>query len=346
MGMLRQSIASQAVCVSNIPSVIYWTSSGIDRRIYFPQAAISLNCAREIVQIECNLIIGGTIVGQHDVFGLLVPSATTLTAGTHTNALRIQISVDGVLKFDKYTTVVVVANTAGGGATRKLLAIGDSNTASDTWVIQTTTRDTADANFTLTKIGTKGSAPNQHEGISGKTFSYFYSDAASPFVFSGSFDFAQYLTANGLTMSAGDWVNFMLGTNDVGTKSSEALLDAAITAMLVDLEAMIVNIRAAVPGIRVLISPPIPCSDDQEDFNLNYGTGLSRDFARRNLHKARTALVNAYDSSAKRALGIYVSTSGSILDVDSDFSGNAIHPIAAGLNRLGDAIWMQTKALA
>lgn len=351
MGMLTPGLAAHAKVYINAPSMIYWTASGIDRRLYEDEI-VSSNLSRDSIDIEINLTISAALVGVHDSKGLLVASATVLATGTHTNALYIAVKVDGVIVASAYSTVVVAATTAGGGNTRKLLAIGDSNTASNTWITQTTTRDTADADYNLTKIGTKGSDPNKHEGVAGKTVAYFYSDVLSPFVFSGSFNFAQYLSTNSLTMAASDWVAIMLGTNDIVSGSVDSLVAAVIETMITQIDAMITNIQSAVSGCRILICPVIPASQDQDDFGVNYASGLSRDPARRNLHRCRTRITDYYDTSAKRSAGIFVATTGLVIDSSDDYANsddfasvNAIHPDAAGLQRLGDAIWMQLKAL-
>jgi len=42
----------------------------------------------------------------------------------------------------------------------------------------------------VTLVGTKGTTPNKHEGTSGWTANQYYTDVASPFVFSGAFNFS------------------------------------------------------------------------------------------------------------------------------------------------------------
>jgi len=74
------------------------------------------------------------------------------------------------------------------------------------------------------------------ESIGGWTESQFHTSPSSPFVFGGSFDFAQYLSANSITNI--DNIVFFLGIN--GGNGD-------------DINAMIANIKATLPNVKIFI---------------------------------------------------------------------------------------------
>ena len=91
---------------------------------------------------------------------------------------------------------------------KTILAIGNSLTAGG-WVYDRPQIDDS-LNVTLTSVGTKGSNPNMHEGISGWTYAKFMG-VLSPFYIGGKIDFDAYCTA---LPSYPDVIRVQLGIND------------------------------------------------------------------------------------------------------------------------------------
>ena len=324
-----------------LPDTIYWTDSGRDRYVYFADAMLA-NMHASVLGINCDVLIQSQLYGVHNRTHLVVPSATNLPLGVHQNALHLAATFDGQEVIAKNVTIHVADKDTP--VNKRLLVIGDSNTEAALALNRLTQTAAADPTSTLTLVGTRGTAPNLHEGVSGKTISWFASDPASPFVLGGVFDFGAYLAANAVTLGAGDWVAIALGTNDFSS-AYENVLESRISGRLTDLSGMVANITAAVPGIRVMLCGVMPGSANQDDFGLNYGSGLSRDRATSNFRRWNRSLIGTFDNDAHRQNGVYVAPTHVVIDPSADFAANALHPSASGMNRVGDVIWQMIKAL-
>lgn len=201
------------------------------------------------------------------------------------------------------TTLVVSADAAGTGVTRKLLGIGDSTMAGGFVHAQLAGNMVGDA-LTVTQLGTITgnildfagvSRAVKHEGRAGWTFEQFYTDAESPFVFTGVFDFAQYLTTNSLTMAADDWVYINLGINDTFIYTDDVVLSTAIGVLFEHLDGMIASIKAAVSGVRIALGMVIPPALSQNAFGVDYDSGQTRWRYNRNRLLFNERLLEAYD---------------------------------------------------
>lgn len=245
---------------------------------------------------------------------------------------------------------------------RKLLVIGDSIIGNNGQPLAELVNLCQQANITLTTVGTKSNLtatdfanvvrPVYHEAVPGRSFNYFFTDGASPFVFGGQFDFAQYLSANGISLSPDDWVFIFLGINDMTGPTSDAAMQASIGLMLAQQNAMIANIQAAVPGIRIgLVTTPACASQDA--FGANYASGIVGWRYKRNRALWIDALISNYD---KRSDKVWLVPIHAALDTRNNMQvtntafnayntstfakqSNAVHPATSGFWQIGGAMF-------
>ena len=248
----------------------------------------------------------------------------------------ISVAFAGVTLATASATVVTSAATASASVTRKLLAIGESTSdTGSTWLCELqnlcnynctspTVGGGAD-NLTLTMVGTNtytgpdaGSTTRtvSCEGHTGETTDWFLG-SSSPFWYSTAFNFGHYLTANSITMAAGDWVFLVLGINDVILACNGTTYDVPNTSRAVQTIAnyntMIASIQKAVPGIRIALCLTIPPSAYQDSFPTYFvNNGMTQARYRRNRDLLVENLIPAFDN--QRSNGIYVCPIGLGLD--------------------------------
>ena len=182
--------------------------------------------------------------------------------------LTIEIYKEFKLITTNTTKIKVSSKTRNAGANPNVLIIGDSTTANSVTATEINTLFTNDV-MDVNLIGTQGTAPALHEGRSGWTTDRFYSSTDSPFVFNGTFNFAQYLSTNGLATP--DVVIINLGINDsFGANSDEEVLDIAEN-MISQYNSIMDNIRNVNPNTIFGICVTIP-SGNQDAFSA-YGSG-------------------------------------------------------------------------
>lgn len=270
-------------------------------------------------------------------------------------SLSVGVSYNGTQLVTAATTLVVKSNTVGAGVTRKCLVIGDSTTAGGGVTQQIIDNLAVDSStYAVTLIGTRGAGANKHEGISGKTVAWFYADATSPFVFSGSFNFSTYLSTNSLSMSSGDSVFILLGINDVSPYATDATLSVAFGTMVTQLNAMITNIQSAVSGVNVWIGLTIPPSASQDSFGNNYACDNTRDNYAWSVASWRERIIVAFDG--RTGSNVYISPIGLNLDTVNNMTttleaanarnatliarqSNGVHPAASGYSQIGDVLY-------
>lgn len=231
------------------------------------------------------------------------------------------------------------------------------------------TLDAADANTSLTLIGTKGSGANKHEGIGGFTVQRWHTPAGADIALNkfsnagAAFDFPYYLTNTSQTMASGDHVIINLGINDVFSCAGDRSVEATCTDAFARIEAMITSIQAAVPGIRVGIAVAIPPSAEQDSFGANYYAGTARTRYRRNNILWAKAIISQFRgrtgsgvylvpihlgldtiNNMERAAASYVNSRNTSVQVTRQ--SNGVHPAASGYYQIADQIWAYLKALA
>lgn len=261
----------------------------------------------------------------------------------------------GLIPVAVTSSLITKANTFGAGVTRKVLVIGDSTTATGRPTQQILDNLAADStNYAVTLLGTQGTGANKHEGRSGRTVNWFYTDAASPFVFSGAFNFASYLSTNGYTMSSGDSVFILLGINDVFSIADDTSLGTLMATMATQLNAMIVNMQAAVAGLKVWIGLTIPPAREQDAFGVDYAAGVTRARYAWNAASWREFVILNFDN--RTGSNVYVAPIGLALDTVNNMQtvteaanarnattvvrqSNGLHPAASGDYQIGDCLY-------
>jgi lysophospholipase L1-like esterase len=259
--------------------------------------------------------------------------------------------------------IVVTDSSNGTGVTKTCLFIGDSITAAGKYtdaVGGLLNLFSGAEPMGITLIGTQGVTPNLHEGYGGWTINKFFTDASSPFVKSGAFNFSQYMTDNSFTSV--DVVGIMLGTNDVSVPfTDDDVLAAALTAFA-QLEGMITNIKSFNENVKIGIMITTPPSKDQDAFGENYGAGTTRwKHKRKNLIWVKNLIMQF---AGRENEGIYLVPVNLNLDTVHNMSkasaapwnsrtsetierqNNGVHPADTGQYQIADVIYYWLKSLA
>jgi lysophospholipase L1-like esterase len=272
-----------------------------------------------------------------------------------------------------YGLYTCAANGAGG-ATRRVLCIGDSTTAGGIWTGRMLSQATANSSgVQLTMVGTEGTSPNLHEGRGGWRVSTYYQPTGSnvaenPFVQNDGdkFDMAYYITNTG--QAAPDIVIWHLGINDVFGQASDAGVNAIADTYLSQLDEMIGIVAASDVGslkesnanVVNLVAVPIVPTGSQDAFGYNYTTGQNRDRYKRNITVLAHRIVEHYrDNESDK---IFLMPWNAVLDPDRSFptsswtsdyfpsdpitrQSNGVHPATAGYYQMGDAAWAAINVL-
>ncbi len=213
-------------------------------------------------------------------------------------------------------TMTVVAASNGSGTTRKILTIGDSTTAAGYYLAQAKRLFDAGSGLSVTLLGTKSQMVNAadgtsetvlNEGVSGQSATWFYTNASSPFVFVGAFNFSTYMSNNSYSMTAGDWVLISLKINDEFNFTTDSGVQGAITTRLAAINGMIASIHAYNPNIRIGILSGIPPYRTQDGFGMYYGNAsqIARNRYRRNWEMVEKFDLMTFDNATQVAAKVY-----------------------------------------
>jgi lysophospholipase L1-like esterase len=321
---------------------------------------------------ECNVYFGNLFPAAAEDY--LIDAAASL--GTHQNerwtwtpAGAVASGTLVVSAHDKRTGTSLVSGTmqiraaaasAGTGATKKILVIGDSLVAAG--AITQTVLDVAGTDvMAATMLGTLGTGLNKHEGRSGWNVATYTTDYPSnPFWIGGAVNFAQYLVDN--SVATPDWVLIALGINDVYGQSTDAAVEALIPTAFTRLDTLIASIKAADANVKVGLVIPPPPSFDQDSFGANYGSAATRWRHKRSILIWARELIAQY--AGEEASRIYLVPSNTALDtvnnmsraasapvnsrsaVSSTRQSNGVHPATAGYQQIADAWWAFLKYYA
>lgn len=246
----------------------------------------------------------------------------------------------------------------GTGITRRLLGIGDSTMANSIMMTELNSVATADV-YGLTLVGTKGTPPVSHEGISGKTASFFATDPTSPFFNGGaSLDIPGYLSANSITLAADDWVLINLGINDVFGQTSDSGAQAIADAMVVHYTTLINAFKAHEAGLRFAICLTIPPCAMQSAFGDNYLSGQTQARYKQNVIVVNRELIASFGGREAEDLYLCPITAG--LDPVWNFPyieeaansrasktitrwTNGVHPSSEGYAQIADQVFAFLK---
>jgi len=214
----------------------------------------------------------------------------------------------------KSTVTKFKALTAGVGVTRKMLLIGDSICARNSARVSATVRTNVAANTTpsayaLTSVGRlENGTGNFHEAVSGRRIdadaTSGVSGINSPFWNGSAFSFSHYMTTNSLSMSSGDSVFILLGTNDMFGHETDTAAQTQLTTSAAALAAIIASIHAYNSGIKVWIGTIPQPAYEQEQWGRLYRPDRPRWRTVRNYNMWRRHILNTY--SASESSNIYI----------------------------------------
>lgn len=155
-----------AAAVIYTPSIIY-TAEGIETNIYFDNVVFS-NLPNELLAIDVICSKGR----QYDKFWRITPQP----ADEGTTSFRIEVSFAGKLIASKTSELIITGKSKGSGKSLKVLCVGDSTTAGGNYISIINTDYQSLASPAMTFLGTRGTAPNKHEGRGGWKFSQYAGD--------------------------------------------------------------------------------------------------------------------------------------------------------------------------
>lgn len=274
------------------------------------------------------LAIGGSSQFARDNDDNLTIQAASADSSTNGYAYSVYDSnlatIDRLLATDANTKAKNLRDTT-------CLVIGDSTVAYN-HMTQAMLDEFTAADKALTLLGTRGTAPNLHEGRAGATAKEYCTQATAasitnPFYNSetGHFDFSQYMTAQGYT--APDFVIIQLGINDlynVGMADSDAKIEETAGYIC----EMIESIKVYDANIRILINlPTTPHSDQTRHSNVRF---VYNNIRVRYCEYMIWKIIGYINSSYK----VRETYNHLILDASTDISDN-VHPTQAGFVKMG-----------
>lgn len=221
-------------------------------------------------------------------------------------------------------------------ASQKMLLIGDSFIATSSGYFGSCLRDlfTADGN-TLTLLGTKGTSPKNHEGVSGMKYTiladgYENHDiyGTSPFGGSAGFNFSTYMTTQGY--SDLNSVYIQLGTNDASAVNPNQDLSSVISAM----KKIISSIQAYSSSIKIYLGLTVMPNLNSAKFAETYnGTGFNW-VMKQNMLRLNDLIIKEYGDSSS----VKIVANNCILDNTEDILDN-VHPTNTGFAKMAKQLY-------
>lgn len=262
-------------------------------------------------------------------------SFTPNSAGERSNGFYSIIYDDQMVLVDQLSAVTeyfYADNVADASA----LVIGDS-TVDAGRETQTMLDMWTERGKTLTLLGTRGTAPNLHEGRSGASAKGYCTSTttggvSNPFYNSteNKFDFAQYMSAQGY--SSVDFVVIQLGTNDIFNAGMGEVEDVIAESMGYICQ-IIDSILAFNPSQKILINLPAAVNPNASTFNMKLKHNI---FVRFNA--AMLIELTKYNTANVR-----VSYNHLRLDPETDINDH-VHPTQAGYAKMGAEMFSQINA--
>jgi lysophospholipase L1-like esterase len=246
------------------------------------------------------------------------------------------------------TQIKTKAATVGNGVTRKCIFIGDSTVNAGTATQHLLDLMDVDV-MNVTLLGTRGIAPNLHEGRGGWT-AQMYNDTglsggiSNPFLNLAKFDFPSYMSAQGYTMTTGDHVIINLGINDIFSNTlNDDALKTAIEAVLGYYDKMVTSIHAYNANIYVGLCCTIPPEDDQDSFGVEYSSSVDYHslaiYKRNNYLFVKALMAKYYLSEGRKTYLVPIHAS-----IDSKSNIKGVHPTADGYNQEGQIFFNYLKS--
>ena len=257
--------------ILNVPPKVY-AVSGVELNIYFEN--ITENWEKYKWDVTCTK--GRQMARGYNI----TPTASDVGEFP----LTIKASIDQNIYKEVTTTLVITAATTGTGIS--IIVLGDSTTDNGQAVEKIHT-DFESANTTVQTLGTRGTAPNNHEGRSGWRAYYYVSSQSqggvdNPFYnpLTSTFDAAYYFANSGVSIP--DWFVINLGINDVFGYTDDENLNAWIPIILGYYDTMVTSLKSAAPNMKIGVCVTIPPNDSQDAFGKDYACSQTRDRCKRN----------------------------------------------------------------
>lgn len=233
----------------------------------------------------------------------------------------------------------------------KAVFIGDSNTNAGVYTQKILDLFSTDVSK-ITLVGTRGNAPNLHEGRSGWRASTYTSNASLSGIANAfwnpstsKFDFAYWASQNSITGLTHTFI--ALGTNDIFNFATDTELRSGVVTVLNQFDEMVSSVKSHSGTIKIGIMIPIPPSGKQNDFASAYGAGITRWRYKRNYDYFVSELIKHFDN--KTSDNIHLVSSNLSIDPDNDFinsdSTPAVHPNTTGYNKMGEQVYKFLKVV-
>lgn len=276
--------------------------------------------------------------------------------------VKVQVLKNGNELVTEASTQIIVRDTAGSGAEKKVLCIGDSWTENVFYVSQLRDHflgqkdgDTIKLLGTMTNWGTEEIRYEGRGGWSTETYCTQQTYGGKSNLFynpdTQAFDFSYYLTQNGIETP--DVVVLFLGINDVGHGVATAKTIQNMNEMIASIHAVKADI-----DIGVVLTPPPGAS--QDGFGKNNACGTTRFAQKTGAFRLAQAMVDAYDGG-KMAHVAVIPVNSAVDCVDQydyeEVKANAysdvtirrmtdnVHPVAGGYQQCADSIYGYIKSL-
>jgi hypothetical protein len=268
----------------------------------------------------------------------------------------------------KNSTIFVADTTAGAGASRSLIVLGDSTTNNGIAVTKLNSNFATDS-MNLETRGTRGTGINLHEGRSGWTFNKFFTtqvDSGAPDVFNPfynpetqTFDATYYFANSGVAKP--DWFFINLGINDTFGYTQDSVLAGVIEGLNSMCDAMITSIKEASPTTKIGVVLTIPPNYSQDAFGKAYSCGQTRARYKRNNVIWVDNKIRRYENredegiylipvhtnlDTKYNMGMetnYHNKRNTTMTYESPIRNGGVHPVDIGYWQIADIYWFFLK---
>ena len=284
---------------------------------------------------------------------------TAETAGSYPITIKATNKDGGSV--EKTATIYVVNTTVGDGETASVIVLGDSTTDDGRVISKLHENMSADV-MSVTTFGTRGTAPNNHEGRSGwKFYNYFTTATNNPFYNpdTQTFDAAYYFANSGVSIP--EWFLINLGINDMFDMRTDDAAGVQINTLNGYCDNMIASLKAAAPNIKIGVCLTIPPNYSQDAFGKAYGCGQNRDRYKRNNALWVQNQIERYDGREDE--NIYLVPIYTNLDTkynmgleeiqhnkrnttykyNSPIGNGGVHPTTSGYWQIADVYWFFLK---
>ena len=347
--------------VMNLPAKIY-AVVGYELNIYFE------NITEDWTKYDWDVVC--TVGKQMERGYTITPTASDV--GTKTLTIKATDEYGNVKSV--ISSLIITSASAGSGSSKSVIIFGDSTTNNGT-VIEKLNVNFASDVMNLSTLGTRGTAPNLHEGRSGwKLETYFtteyidYTDGRghveNPFYnpTSQTFDASYYFANSGISIP--DFFVINMGINDVFGSENDTALATAIDQFVDYADAIITSLRTVSQTVKICICCTIPPNHSQDAFGKSYKCNQTRNRCKRNNLLLVDRIIEEYDG--RESEGIYIIPIHTNLDTvynmgmetlpvnarntdityQSPIANGGVHPVASGYWQIADVYTAFLKANA